>query len=271
MYVPFRCPECFSRQISWIYEKWERDGLGGHYCCYFGPMYYCKTCDHEFMTYREFSRVARIRREFKEYIRKDQFPSANHYFSNIVEHDPDPLCQELSLRQVSELKSLAVLRMTHGYELTLQIRRQVEFLNLTNPVLFELETIINKIVPRLDVMLPAQFGYLATDHSILGLNLSDQDLFYLPHRVCLFPNLRELYVHDNSIKHLPDQIGDLKRLEALYLHNNQLISLPDTITQLHNLKELSLDSTIKLTERQKYWLKFLKTENSCVITINLRL
>jgi Leucine-rich repeat (LRR) protein len=73
---------------------------------------------------------------------------------------------------------------------------------------------------------------------ITKLNLSHNELKFLPDSIGNLNNLKELYIYNNQLESLPDLIVSLVNLETLNLSDNKLKSLPNSIRNLNNLKGL---------------------------------
>ena len=82
------------------------------------------------------------------------------------------------------------------------------------------------------------------DCSVTELDLSENNLTYIPAEICQLQNLTELWLSYNQLASIPPEIGQLQNLTQLWLNNNQLASIPAEIGQLQNLTELWLDANL---------------------------
>ncbi|XP_074587111.1 plant intracellular Ras-group-related LRR protein 3-like [Curcuma longa] len=83
--------------------------------------------------------------------------------------------------------------------------------------------------------LPEAFGKL---RGLISLNLSDNLLEAIPDAIAGLECLEELRLSSNSLIALPDSIGLLPKLKTLDVSNNKLKSLPDSISKCRSLVEL---------------------------------
>ena len=72
------------------------------------------------------------------------------------------------------------------------------------------------------------------------LDLSGNDIDFLPASINKLSTLRELFLTNNKLKEIPVEITELSRLEDLHLTNNELESLPENIEKLRSLRRLFL-------------------------------
>ncbi len=72
------------------------------------------------------------------------------------------------------------------------------------------------------------------------LDLSNQQITFLPPEIGQLTSLRRLDLSGDRLTELPAEIGQLVNLRQLNLNNNLLITLPSTIGQLVNLSQLDL-------------------------------
>ena len=79
------------------------------------------------------------------------------------------------------------------------------------------------------------------------LDLSREELEYLPPEIGDLVHLVELDLTGNQLKELPAEIGNLTNLTRLNARNNQLTKLPSELGGLVNLKGLFLQEN-QLTE-----------------------
>ena len=96
---------------------------------------------------------------------------------------------------------------------------------------------------------------------IRELNMTHNQLSFLPDSIGKLVNLEILYLGDNQLSSLPDSIGKLTNLKRLDLSGNQLTSLPDSIDKLNKLEELYLNGNkISKEEIKKIQSLLPKTE-----------
>ncbi|TPX63552.1 hypothetical protein SpCBS45565_g06522 [Spizellomyces sp. 'palustris'] len=72
------------------------------------------------------------------------------------------------------------------------------------------------------------------------LNLSNNQLSYVPESICEIDTLLSLTLSDNKITEIPESIAKLKRLQFFGISNNQLSSVNDIFSKLPALKGISL-------------------------------
>ena len=96
---------------------------------------------------------------------------------------------------------------------------------------------INKFAEPYDTNFIFKKEYLET---IRELNMTHNQLSFLPDSIGKLVNLEILYLGANQLSSLPDSIGNMTNLKRLDLTNNQLTSLPESIGRLTNLEELYL-------------------------------
>jgi len=75
---------------------------------------------------------------------------------------------------------------------------------------------------------------------VIGLSLSNCQIYRLPARIEQLTNLRTLRLPSNRLSQLPAEILNLGALETLDLADNELSQLPAEIGDLHSLKWLDL-------------------------------
>jgi Leucine-rich repeat (LRR) protein len=109
-----------------------------------------------------------------------------------------------------------------------------------------------------DLMKQLRFGQTSVDNAelvrqflndnaleiqkISALNLSRQNLKFLPSEIAFFSRLHSLDISHNSLTELPDEIGCLQELIELRISNNLLKSLPKAIGDLKRLKNFQCSS-----------------------------
>jgi len=76
--------------------------------------------------------------------------------------------------------------------------------------------------------------------SLISLDLSDNQLHYLPNRLGEAFSLRHLWAARNQLQGIPDSLARLSGLESLQLHNNKIESLPSNVAELSSLRTLTL-------------------------------
>ena len=89
--------------------------------------------------------------------------------------------------------------------------------------------------------LPDSIGKLT---NLQTLNCWNNKLTVLPDSIGKLTNLQTLYCGCNQLSSLPDSIANLTKLQNLYCGGNQLTSLPDSIGKLTNLQEILCDQVV---------------------------
>jgi Leucine-rich repeat (LRR) protein len=89
--------------------------------------------------------------------------------------------------------------------------------------------------------LPENIGKI---NDLITLNITGNQVRYLPDSICQLVNLKTLVISTNKINHLPRDIGRLKKLETFNASSNQLYVLPDSLCEMKNLKTLKLDNNL---------------------------
>jgi Leucine-rich repeat (LRR) protein len=79
-------------------------------------------------------------------------------------------------------------------------------------------------------------AYERTKH----LDLSYQNIYYIPNKVANYPNLRYLSLSNNHIQALNPQLAHCKKLRKLDLTSNGMTKLPASLTLLTQIDELVL-------------------------------
>jgi hypothetical protein len=74
------------------------------------------------------------------------------------------------------------------------------------------------------------------------LDLSDNQIDFIPPEIGTFVNLEELILNNNLIQELPAEIGSLSKLQVLQVNSNQLSTLPASIALLSSLRELQVNA-----------------------------
>ncbi len=93
---------------------------------------------------------------------------------------------------------------------------------------------------------------LLAHKDIKSLNVSNNDLNFLPEWIGEFSSLEKLHISNNEeLSILPQSIGKLTKLKKLYAHTCALSSIPNSIGNLSNLVKLQLGAN---------FLKFLPEE-----------
>lgn len=72
------------------------------------------------------------------------------------------------------------------------------------------------------------------------IDISSNNIFWLPEEICSLKNLSSLIVQKNKLTVLPKSIGELISLKELKVCYNQLSELPESIEGLSNLQYLDL-------------------------------
>ncbi len=83
---------------------------------------------------------------------------------------------------------------------------------------------------------------LNSNGEVIGLNITDSQIAFIPHEIGELKNLRGLSMASNTITTLPASIGKLTNLTSLYLNNNAITELPEEIGNLTNLISILLDN-----------------------------
>lgn len=97
---------------------------------------------------------------------------------------------------------------------------------------------------------------------ITSLNLSNNQLTFLPDSIGNLRKLEELYVSGNQLISLPESICNLKNLYLLVVDRNQIVSIPERIGDLHNLTTLFMNNNqiVSIPESIEH-LQFLEKIN----------
>jgi len=107
-------------------------------------------------------------------------------------------------------------------------------------VIMELNSLIGKIIRRVDEIEYDTLGVNIKCNYIFGLGLYDQGLTILPETLGKFSSLKELWISKNQLTTLPEIIGNFTALKELILRENQLVTLPESIGMLKSLEKLDL-------------------------------
>ncbi len=104
-------------------------------------------------------------------------------------------------------------------------------------------------------------SFLAPLSQLKSLNLSQNQLSYIPEEVCTLVRLEVLHLEENKLEVLPSRIGKLTNLQKLFVQRNQLNDLPEEICTLTGLKVLQLEDNNlkKLPFKLGYCAPQLKT------------
>lgn len=114
---------------------------------------------------------------------------------------------------------------------------------------------------------PGLCDYVTTLHE---LNLSRNQISYIPPAITNLTNLRLLYLGVNPIEVIPRSIGVLENLYVLGIHQTFIADLPEELTLLHNLETLYLrknafrvlpDVIFQMTMLRKLDLNFIRMTN----------
>ncbi len=106
------------------------------------------------------------------------------------------------------------------------------------------------------------------------LDLSRNQLTYLPPALCQLAQLQSLVVNNNKLVSLPEEIGELTNLMQLDVSCNEIAHLPVQIGDLSNLKHLNLrrnhlqEVSVELTYLQ---LSFLDLSSNRIVTLPVEL
>ncbi|KAI7749254.1 hypothetical protein M8C21_030898, partial [Ambrosia artemisiifolia] len=126
-----------------------------------------------------------------------------------------------------------------------QIKKMENIMKVEDEVNLEVVQVLNKaseeVVKRVDLsgqqlkFLPEEFGKL---NALVHLNLSNNHLQVLPDSIAGLLKLEELDVSSNLLESLPDSIGLLTTLKVLNVSSNKLNTLPESIAFCKSLVEL---------------------------------
>lgn len=86
----------------------------------------------------------------------------------------------------------------------------------------------------------AYFPFKDYIHTLLKLNLSQNNLVQFPQELFNLKVIEEIRLDYNYIQYLPSQIGNLKTLQSLSFLSNRLLSLPHSIYSLKKLQTLNI-------------------------------
>ena len=106
------------------------------------------------------------------------------------------------------------------------------------------------------------------------LDLSRNQLTYLPAALCQLSQLQSLVVNNNKLVSLPEEIGELTNLMQLDVSCNEIAHLPVQIGDLSNLKHLNLrrnhlqEVSVEMTYLQ---LSFLDLSSNRIVTLPVEL
>lgn len=76
--------------------------------------------------------------------------------------------------------------------------------------------------------------------NLTSINLSFNNIYFLPEEFCSLKNLNRLIMDNNKLINLPEKIGELAMLKELKLRHNHLVKLPDSVKLLKNLEYMDL-------------------------------
>ncbi|XP_017755521.1 PREDICTED: leucine-rich repeat protein soc-2-like [Eufriesea mexicana] len=76
--------------------------------------------------------------------------------------------------------------------------------------------------------------------NLTNINLSFNNIHFLPEEICSLKNLSRLIMDNNKLMNLPEKIGELMLLKELKLRHNHLSRLPDSVKFLKNLEYMDL-------------------------------
>jgi Leucine-rich repeat (LRR) protein len=77
---------------------------------------------------------------------------------------------------------------------------------------------------------------------VIGLNLSEFELFSFPRSIVNFSSLKELDLNTTYVGKIPEDIHKLRKLRKLYLDTCEVAKLPDSICDIASLEVLYLDT-----------------------------
>jgi Leucine-rich repeat (LRR) protein len=86
----------------------------------------------------------------------------------------------------------------------------------------------------------AYFPFKDYIHTLLKLNLSQNNLVQFPQELFNLKVIEEIKLDYNYIQYLPSQIGNLKSLQCLSFLSNRLLSLPHSLYSLKKLQILNV-------------------------------
>lgn len=91
-------------------------------------------------------------------------------------------------------------------------------------------------------------GVTMSNGSVVGLDLSNNNAYYLPPEIRYLSNLETLILSDNVLREIPDEIEGLKNLKLLSVGSNPpLRTISPKIGSLRSLEYLRLDNNPNLT------------------------
>ncbi len=169
------------------------------------------------------------RSEIKPLIQKDLIKDVSNLYISFTEYfkDFDKLLHAQRIFKRIVLEELEIPIFPHLYT----IEHGPQF-NIKNG-----QIIVGGWALRTDDI-PKDFWTNPNNDTVFELNLSDNNLEYIPSQIKNFKNLRILDLRFNLLKSLPESIGELKHLEALLLNKNNLEQLSPTIKNLYSLKHV---------------------------------
>ena len=124
-------------------------------------------------------------------------------------------------------------------------------------VLEELERILGKSIPQINIINWNIFGAKIDGDKIIGLGLCNCGLTVLPESFGDLRSLQTLEIWRNKLTTLPESILELKSLQILGLGGNKLRTLPESLLDISNLKNLYIQYN-PLSSNAKIILKKLR-------------
>ena len=102
---------------------------------------------------------------------------------------------------------------------------------------------------KLRNLLSSKYNMMSLHHLryVTQLNLSFNDLSYMPYDFGVMRLIEHLDLSYNNLSSLPQSIVSLQRLKSFNLQHNSFVKLPDTFTSLNELQVLNLAENIFTT------------------------
>ncbi|RZF41147.1 hypothetical protein LSTR_LSTR010799 [Laodelphax striatellus] len=177
--------------------------------------------------------------------------SLNFSFTSL---DSDLLKEQLDLVSCNEVREKTAM-LLHYNNLTHIPENLSKFMNLkkldiSNNRIHQLPDAITRLPLRTLIaknnILDEDFLSVKTlevlTNTLENLNLSGNNLSFIPEQILQFTRLKYLYLGENRLQEIPQNINRLNRLEILNVGGNQLTSVPSTVGQLGELRALILSN-----------------------------